>query len=260
MGDLRRRTVLRAVVSSCAVAAGGALAGEWPLDPHTDSAWSRSLIDPEAVTRVDTAVDAVALTFDDGPDPRFTPHMLDVLARSGASATFFVVGRNALEHPELVRRILAEGHEVGNHTQDHVWLDRLGVGAVRAQITAGSASLRAVGAPEPHLFRPPRGWTTRDVARSATTLGLRSVFWTDCLEARLHTGVRAGATAVADSARPGSVLLLHDGGSLTGPNAQHLDRGGTVEALPLLLANLRRRGLRAASLRQLLPAPRRYEG
>ena len=186
--------------------------------------------------------------------------MLDLLAAAGATATFFVVGRNAEEHPELVRRIVAEGHEVANHTQDHDWLDGLDDDGVRRQITAATESLRAAGAPQPHVFRPPRGWTSSTVARPAATLGLRSVFWTDCLEARLHGGVPAAVLQVAGGARPGSVLLLHDGGRVRGPNAQQLDRSATVEALPRLLTALRRRGLAAASLRRLLPEPARYEG
>jgi chitooligosaccharide deacetylase len=183
-----------------------------------------------------------------------------VLAGAGATATFFVVGRNAQEHPDLVRRIVAEGHEVANHTQNHVWLDDLDEAGVRHEITAATASLRAAGAPQPHVFRPPRGWTSRTVAGAAAALGLCSVFWTDCLEARLRLGVAAAAAQVADGARPGSVLLLHDGGRVRGPNAQQLDRTATVEALPRLLANLRRRGLAATSVRRLLPERVRYEG
>jgi peptidoglycan/xylan/chitin deacetylase (PgdA/CDA1 family) len=260
MGDLRRRTVLRALASSGAVGGSTALADGWALSRHTDSPWSRTLVDPDAITAVHTAADAVALTFDDGPDPRFTPHVLDVLAGAGATATFFVVGRNAEEHSDLVRRIVAEGHEVANHTQDHVWLDGLDDAGVRREITAATASLRAAGAPRPHVFRPPRGWTSSTAARAAAALGLRTVFWTDCLEARLHHGVPAAAAQVADGAHAGSVLLLHDGGRIPGPNAQELDRSATVEALPYLLAKLHRRGLAAASLRRLLPEPLRYEG
>ena len=260
MGDLRRRTVMRGVASSCVLAGAGSLAQEWVTSRHTDSPWSRVLVDPDALSAVRTSLPAVALTFDDGPDPRFTPHVLDVLARAGVTATFFLVGRNALQHPDLVRRIGAEGHEIANHTQDHVWLDRLGAADVRAQISTGTVSLRSVGAPAPRVFRPPKGWTSREVAHAARGLGLRSVFWTDCLEAKLHRGVRAGADDVAQGARPGSVLLLHDGGHLDGPNPQALDRGGTLEALPHLLTGLRRRGLTASSVRRLLPVPSQYQG
>ena len=259
MGDPGRRTLLRAVASGGVLAGAAALADGWPLTAHTDTWWSRALVDPDAVSVVRTTSDAVALTFDDGPDPRFTPHVLDVLAEAGATATFFVVGRNATEHPDLVRRVVGEGHEVANHTQDHVWLDCLDDAGVRGQIATATASLRAAGAPAPYLFRPPRGWTSRTVDRASAALGLRTVFWSDCLEAWLHHGVQAAARQVADGARPGSVLLLHDGGCVHGPNAQQLDRGPTVEALPRLLAQLRRRGLAVASLRPLLPEPVRYQ-
>src|SRR3954463_9417354 len=203
MGDLPRRTVLRVLASSGAVGGATALADAWAQSRHTDTPWSRTLVDPDAITAVHTAADAVALTFDDGPDPRFTPHVLDVLARAGATATFFVVGRNAQEHPDLVRRIVTEGHEVANHTQDHVWLDGLDDHGVRGEITAATASLQAAGAPRPHVFRPPRGWTSSTVAHAAAALGLRTVFWTDCLEARLHAGLLAAVGQGAAGGPPG---------------------------------------------------------
>jgi len=196
----------------------------------------------------------LALTFDDGPDPAFTPAVLDVLARFGATATFFVVGRNALAHPHLVARAVAEGHVIANHTHDHRWLDRLDPAGVADEVDRGAADLAAVGVAASGIFRPPRGLTSPSVAGLTRRRGLRSVFWSDCLEAH-HRGSRArSAGEVVDAAGPGSILLAHDGGRIDGPNPQRIDRSRTVESLPLLLAGLERRRLRTVTLPQLLRA------
>jgi chitooligosaccharide deacetylase len=195
----------------------------------------------------------VALTFDDGPDPAFTPAVLDVLAHFGATATFFVVGRNALAHPGLVARAVAEGHVVANHTHDHRWLDRLDAAEVADEVDRGAADLAAVGVAASGIFRPPRGLTSPAVAGLTRRRGLRSVFWSDCLEAH-HGSMSRSVGAVVDHAGPGSVVLAHDGGRIDGPNPQRLDRSRTVESLPGLLAGLERRRLRTVALPRLLQA------
>ena len=255
---LRRRDVLAAGVLCLAGGLGagwvGEEAGAAQRSGRTTTAAARAAVDPRSVSRVRTDRPWLALTFDDGPDPAFTPAVLDTLARFGAVATFFVVGRNALAHPGLVARALAEGHVVANHTHDHLWLDQLHPAQVAAQLDRGSADLRSVGVPATGVFRPPRGLTDQTVAGLTRARGLRSVFWSDCLEAH-HQGTTARAVGeVIDHARPGSIVLAHDGGRIDGPNPQWLDRSRTVDALPRLLAGLERRGLRTTTLPDLLAA------
>jgi chitooligosaccharide deacetylase len=192
-----------------------------------------------ARSRVGAGTGRIAVTFDDGPDPAYTPHVLDLLAAEGVPATFFVIGRNAVRYPRLIGRMLAEGHTVANHTRDHLWLDRLAAGPVAAQVDGGTADLLAAGAPASGLLRPPRGWTSPVVAQVAAGRGLTSVFWTVCLEAHLHGGVTAGVEAVVERLTPGAILLCHDGGHLDGPNPQSVDRSATVAALPRLLRRIR---------------------
>jgi peptidoglycan-N-acetylglucosamine deacetylase len=230
--------------------------GPAPRHPQTTSPASRHAVDRRAVSRVHTSSPIVALTFDDGPDPDFTPSVLDILGQHDARATFFVIGRNAGRHPALISRMLREGHVVANHSQDHRWLNELDTGAVRGEVLKAKATLGSVGAPENPLFRPPRGWTSPIVADVVNRAGLRSVFWSDCVEARLRQGVRPAAEALVAQAGPGSIILCHDGGALDGPNPQLIDRSRTVEALPLILEGLRRRGLRCVALADLLSAGR----
>jgi peptidoglycan/xylan/chitin deacetylase (PgdA/CDA1 family) len=196
------------------------------------------------MTEVATARPVVALTFDDGPDPRYTPAVLDLLARRGASATFFVVGTGVAAHPDLVRRIVAEGHEVANHTLSHQRLDRLDRAGVRAQLEGGAAAIRALAlgrAARPHLVRAPFGFEGEASRAELSAGGWEVVRWHGCLERylRLHPGGE-GAAALAGAARPGHILLAHDGG---GP-----DRRATLAALPGLLDHLGARGLAASSV------------
>ena len=98
----------------------------------------------------------VILTIDDGPDPRFTPEVLDILKKHEAKATFFIVGNAARRHPALIRRIIAEGHEIANHTMTHSNLERTPHDGVVREITGAQSLLHAMTGSEPRYFRPPR--------------------------------------------------------------------------------------------------------
>ena len=247
-----RRTVLTAVAGACLLDGGAWAVAAGRGDGHTGSAATRTAADPRAVSRAVTTGPHLAITFDDGPDPDVTPAILDVLAAYDVRATFFMIGRNVRAHPDLARRVVAAGHAVANHTQDHLWLDGLPAAGIRDQVVLGARSLRdVVGGPGP-LFRPPRGWTSPDVAAVTEELQVRSVFWSDCLEAHLSAGYAAAARAVVDGAEPGSIILCHDGGRLDGPNPQRQDRSRTVAALPAMLAGILAKGLTPALLSDLL--------
>jgi len=178
----------------------------------------------------------VALTFDDGPDPRWTPLVLDQLARHHATATFFLVGRNAEAHTDLVAAELAHHDEIGDHTWSHADLSRLSIGEIDAEIKNGSTAIQAAGAPKPYLFRPPKGRSNHAVAVIADAQGYTTVLWDQSFERYVNHGADA-ASAVAeilDRIRPGSIILAHDGGIP--------DRSRTMSALPLLLDGLTARG------------------
>jgi peptidoglycan/xylan/chitin deacetylase (PgdA/CDA1 family) len=203
----------------------------------------------EPLSSVRTTKRMVALTFDDGPDPRWTPAVLRVLAQYGASATFFDVGRRALAHPDLVAQELRQGVKVENHTYTHPHLTSLSAAAIGTELAGGSAALLHLGVPAPLEFRPPFGdWDTR-VEGVGRALGYRMVLWDLCLERYVRRyGMKAGVERLVAAVKPGSIILAHDGGI---PN-----RGRTVLALPLLLRQLHAAGYRVVDASTLIAARR----
>jgi peptidoglycan/xylan/chitin deacetylase (PgdA/CDA1 family) len=185
----------------------------------------------------------VALTFDDGPRTPSTRQILDLLDRHGARATFFVVGRNAHRHPELVQEILARGHQVGNHGWSHARLVFRSAAVVREEIERTDQLLRELGVAGEIPFRAPHG---RKLLTLPAVLAERR---------QLHVlfdvvpgdwqGEPAEAVVerVLTEVRPGSIILLHDGGG---------DRRETVRATALLLPALAARGLSLVTVAELL--------
>jgi len=214
---------------------------------------ARASIQPDALFRAETSEPVVALTFDDGPDPLYTPTVLDMLKTAHVHATFFLVGVNARTHQDLVTRIVDEGHSIGNHTYDHRELELLQPHAVQAEIDRGQRALVVAGAPVPTLFRPPKGYTDEVVGVLADAARFRTVFWDACVEHFVnHQSVGAGVQQLLDKVQPGSVILAHDGGKITGSGRRPLSRRPTMEALPQVLAGLADRGLQAVDVPTLL--------
>src|SRR3954469_13772632 len=198
-----------------------------------------------ALYRVATNQKVVALTFDDGPDPRWTPRVLDLLAAHGDHATFFQIGTNALAHRDLVTRLLQSGNEIGNHTLAHPHLPTLSTARIRDEIRDGSNAVVEAGAPRPMMFRPPIGLTDGRVAAASAAQGLRTVFWGACVEHYVnHNDVAAGTRNLLAKVRPGMIILAHDGGIP--------DRTRTMQSLPMLLDELRRQGYRVVTVSELL--------
>ncbi len=166
----------------------------------------------DAVVRGPRGVRGVALTFDDGPHPRWTRRVLDVLAARGAKATFFVVGRKAEEYPEVLRAIAEAGHSVGLHSYAHDRLFALrGSRRVRADLEKGIAAVERVTGRRPLLFRPPIGHTNPAIARIADALDLTVVGWT--IAGRDGVGSARASDVVARvrrDLRDGAIVLLHD--------------------------------------------------
>jgi peptidoglycan/xylan/chitin deacetylase (PgdA/CDA1 family)/uncharacterized membrane protein len=191
----------------------------------------------------------VALTFDDGPDPRTWATLLELLAAEGVPATFFVVGRRVAAHPEALRAILAAGHEVGNHSQSHdVFLAARPGARIRREVLACQEVLAGLGV-RPRAFRPPVGITSPPMARALEALGLRCVAFScrplDFGNRRLDDM----AERVLRRVRPGDIILLHD--ALPAAVPVETWRGELVR----ILAGLRERGLRVVPLSALLGEP-----
>jgi peptidoglycan-N-acetylglucosamine deacetylase len=182
----------------------------------------------------------VALTFDDGPHPRTTPQLLEILGRYDARATFFVVGKMAKLHPELLVQELEAGNEVGNHSYHHMNLEQVPLERLKNEITwAGEIIQRATGHP-PTLFRPPGGDYDRRVLQAAADLGYTVVLWTDNPGDYVQQGAEEVRKRVMASVKPGAVVVLHDG------------RDQTAEALPLILEDLRGMGYQCVTVSELM--------
>lgn len=196
--------------------------------------------------RLPTHEPVVALTFDDGPHPVFTPRILEVLARHGARATFFVLGARAEQHPELVRQIRDAGHTVGTHTQHHRLRFHFGSPSyVRAEIDMAVRAVERILGRRPEWFRPPQGLRTPCFAAGwRRTSRLVCVTWSArALDSR-PTSTGAIVARLARGLAPGAILTLHDGTGLGGG----FDREPTIAALDQLLQECRARGLRCVAL------------
>jgi peptidoglycan/xylan/chitin deacetylase (PgdA/CDA1 family) len=194
-----------------------------------------------------------ALTFDDGPDVHYTPKISRVLAQRGHRATFFVLGRHAAEYPQVLARILADGHELASHGFDHRLLAFTRPRTVRAQLLeTEQAVAAATGSAPVRLFRPPHGVRSLWLGRTAASLGYRVCGWTGIVFDTARPGAAAIVERVSRHLRPGSILLLHD----CDGSGRGADRSQTVEALPAILDEAERRGLRSVQLSSLLEPPR----
>ena len=203
---------------------------------------------PTAIVSVRTEAKLLALTFDDGPDPDWTPRLLEVLAKAGAKATFFMVGARAARHPELVARVAAEGHEIGNHTWDHPSLPTLGPEAVAEQIARTRDQLAPHGQA---LLRPPYGHQDRSVDLAARRFGYRTICWHATGEDWLDRDAATIAGLLAEKAEPGAIFLLHDS-LYSWEEAAVRDRTPTIEAVAMLVERLP--GWRFVTVSELLAA------
>jgi peptidoglycan-N-acetylglucosamine deacetylase len=186
----------------------------------------------------------VALTFDDGPHPRTTPLILDVLRQERVPATFFVLGKHAERWPDLVRRAADEGHEVGNHGFAHQRLHFAGRSRVRQDLERGTeAAVRACHR-LPRLFRAPHGFRSPFVTPIANSLGQATVGWTYGVWDSDCPGNEVIAARVLERASPGAIILLHDADG----HDSARDRHQTAEALPLIIRGLKERGYGFAAL------------
>jgi peptidoglycan-N-acetylglucosamine deacetylase len=192
--------------------------------------------------------DAVALTFDDGPDPQVTPGVLDTLAEFGAHATFFTIGRNLERNVALGQRIVAEGHELGNHSWQHShWQNFYRAAWHAADIERSAQLIRDIGGGAEPIYRPPVGLKSPELARAAHARQITLVAWSLHSRDTFSRNPQGVAQRVLSRIKPGDIVLLHDGHEM----ADRHRRTG-AQALPLILRGLQERGLRSVTVSKLL--------
>jgi peptidoglycan-N-acetylglucosamine deacetylase len=240
-----KSTLLYLVTPALGAAAGIAIGARAMFSPRS------SLLGSVIFRGIPDDPPRVALTFDDGPDPRVTPMILDILARHGVKATFFVIGAWVERHRDLLRRMHEQGHVIGNHTFHHhragafyrgrYWDDEIH--------RAEEAIEDALGV-TPALFRPPMGIRTLHQSAALRRRGYRVVTWTRSARDGLNSS-EARVERLADIARAGDLLALHDGSDR--PSAA--GKIATAAALPTLIAALRARRIAIAPLEELIGGP-----
>lgn len=192
------------------------------------------------IRRLRTHDRAVALTFDDGPNPDATPVVLDALAARDVKATFFILGRHAERWPHLVKRVADEGHSIGNHGYYHRKLHFKSPGYVRRDLELGTSAIERAAHVRPSLFRAPHGFRSPWVSFIARSLGQRTVGWSLGVWDSDRPGVETIADRTVKGAKSGSILLLHDGDGYD-PSG---DRMQTAHAIPLIVDRLLAQGYR----------------
>lgn len=191
----------------------------------------------------------VALTFDDAPDDHFTPQVLDVLKKEGVKATFFVVGNRLEAHPEIVKRMVTEGHIIGNHSYDHANLPKLNDTDFRNQVIKTDNLIQTISGYKPTFIRPPYGniketqiqWLASQ-HKVIINWNVDSLDWKGLNAEQVKTNVLAHV-------QPGAIILQHSAGGIGE------DLSGTVQALPQIINKLRNDGVKLVTVPELLNLP-----
>ncbi|MBW3624536.1 MAG: polysaccharide deacetylase family protein [Armatimonadetes bacterium] len=203
----------------------------------------KTLYDPDLkiLRRGNPDLPEVAITIDDGPRPENSIPMLDALKAANARATFYVVGKSAKAHPELIRRMIAEGHEVGSHTNEHLRLPTLTDAQARNTLKNAEFNVRrATGGYRMKTLRPPGGEIDARTAKIAKELGYTTVLWSATSGDYESQSPDYIVQEVMDGAENGAIIILHDA------------HQGTVQALPMLIRRLREAGFKLVTVSEML--------
>lgn len=211
---------------------------------------------------IGTTQPLVALTFDDGPDPRWTPTVLDALATAGAKATFFMMGHNVDAHRDLARRVVAEGHDVGNHTWSHQDLAFMDSQTTRSEIVDGKRAIHEVLGVETSYFRPPRGELTGAAMRILADQNDDTFLWSVSRNQPGTGTPKLVADHILERLRPGAIVDMHDsigrGNFLPASNRivrqLSASRDVDVAAVPAILQRGAAAGLRFVTMTEMLAA------
>ncbi|OCT12722.1 hypothetical protein A8709_28430 [Paenibacillus pectinilyticus] len=190
----------------------------------------------------------VALTFDDGPDEKYTPRILDILKKEQVKATFFVVGEHAKQHPQMMKKIVDEGHAIGNHSWDHLNLAQAATDKIQSEISSTDDVIKQITGVAPKLFRAPYGAVSPQVVKESQGSGHQIIGWSvDTLDwdgksvAQILANVRKEVS-------PGAIILQHFAGG------KHGDLNNTVQALPQIIAYLKQKGYTLVTVPELISA------
>jgi len=222
--------------------------GESSAYQSVDRGWNPSVDVPRGSTgsglsysRVNISEPYVAMTFDDGPHPVNTPKLLDILKARNIKATFYVVGTNAQSYPHILQRMIAEGHEIGNHTKTHAYLTKLSADGVRNEMGFTHRAIVQATGVAPKTMRPPYGATNSTLrTQIKQEFGYPSIMWAVDPEDWKRPGVQVVANRIVSATSNGSIILAHD---IHAP---------TISAMPNALDRLLAKGFRFVTVTQLI--------
>ena len=188
---------------------------------------------------------SVALTFDDGPHAEYTPKILEILKKYNARATFFVIGKNAKEHPEIVKQSFLEGHEIGNHTYSHPKMNSINSEKVIDEIQKTSQIIEEITGQKPMLFRSPGGYLDDGIINVIEKNDCIPVLWSWRQDTRdwAKPSVESAVNTVLDNLRDGDIILFHDFNTKGSP---------TPAALEIILPKLIERGYSLVTVSELM--------
>ncbi|MBP1967270.1 polysaccharide deacetylase family protein [Paenibacillus aceris] len=191
----------------------------------------------------------VALTFDDGPDNHYTMQILDILKKNNVKATFFIVGENAKAHPEVVKRIVNEGHVIGNHSWDHSDFTKISNEEMNQEINTTQDELNSIVGFRPTLFRPPFGALSSSEIKTITSMGLSIVDWSVDTRDWAGTSTQQIMRNVKKELKPGGIILQHCA------IGKKESLSNTVKALEQLIPLLKNEGYTFVTVPTLLSLP-----
>ncbi|OIK10329.1 chitooligosaccharide deacetylase [Bacillus sp. MUM 116] len=203
----------------------------------------------QAFWEVKTKEKLVALTFDDGPHPFFTPKILDILEKYHAKATFFVTGLKAEQYPDLIKREFAEGHEIANHTYNHHFQDNLNPRILSDEIKKADKAIKRITGVTPSLFRPVGGYYNDSVIKTAVQNQKTVIIWTWGQDSRdwKNPPVSQICDSVLKGVKPGNIILFHDW-----HGDQFSKKCSTTKALETILEDLKNHGYKCVTMSELL--------
>ncbi len=187
----------------------------------------------------------IALTFDDGPDQRFTPDILDVLNQHHVNATFFLMGSRVAKYPHVAKRIVKTGHAAGNHTYWHPQLTKTGVHNMKWEINKTEQQIQAATGTKPKLFRAPYGALNKTLVKKLGGMGYKGIGWSIDTNDWKELSARSIVNRVFNNVHPGAIILMHSAGHGT------QDLSGTVHALKKMIPRLKKKGYRFVTIPEL---------
>lgn len=208
------------------------------------------LVRRHTIYRVPGTEKAVALTFDDGPSPLWTPRILDELKEVGARATFFMVGEHVLKYPDIARRVAEEGHEIGNHSFNHRVLLYYTPEELEREIKKTEEAIQKITGKTTRYFRPPKAWILGWEKKKAKELGYGVVLWSLNSKDWVNFDDKYILKFLLTRLQPGDIILFHDGGGAFRPEGG--DRDETILAVRRFIERAREKGYSFVTLSELL--------